>query len=66
MEWMFISVLAALVVICWLKFMKYKSGLAAYLRYFEEQGMKEPTTETIKEYQKWAIENMIKDFFHSR
>lgn len=66
MEWVLISILAVIAAICWLKFMKYKSGLAAYLRYFEEQRMEEPTPETIREYQKWAIRKMIEDFFHSR
>lgn len=66
MQTVIIIVLVVIIYLLWRKYMKYKSALAAYLRYFEEQGMKEPTAETIRKYQRWAVEMMVKDFFKSR
>lgn len=66
MQAVIIIVLVIMIVVLFFKYISYKSGLAAYLRYFEEQGMKEPTSEKIQEYQKWAIKMMIKDFFKLR
>lgn len=66
LAWIFIVALAGLNVFCWRKYMKYKTALAAYIRYLNEQGVKEPTSETVREYQKWAVEKMVNDFFHLR
>lgn len=56
-------VLAVVDIVLFFKLIGYKSGLAAYMRYSMEQGIKEPTAEKISEYQRWALEKMIKDFF---
>lgn len=62
MQNIIIMILLAAVVVLFFKNLGYKSSLAAYLRYFEEQKMKEPTPETLREYQEWAVRNMIKDW----
>ena len=62
-----VIVLIAVTLLLGIKCIAYKSGLAAYLRYFfEDQNMKEPTSEKLKEYQKWAIQKMMDDFFRSK
>ena len=66
MQTAIIIVLVVVIYVLWRKYLKYKSALAAYARYLYEQGIKEPTTETVREYQKWAIEMMIRDFFKLR
>ena len=58
--------LVAIVYVMWRKYLKYKSALIAYMRYLDEQGIKEPTAEKVKEYQQWALEKMVKDFFKLR
>lgn len=61
-----IIVLVVIVYVMWRKYLKYKSALIAYMRYLDEQGVKEPTVEKVKEYQQWALEKMVKDFFKLR
>lgn len=66
MQTVIIIVLVAIVYVMWRKYLKYKSALIAYMRYLDEQGVKEPTAEKVKEYQQWALEKMVKDFFKLR
>ena len=61
-----IIVLIVIICVLWRKYLKCKVTLAAYMRYLLEQGIEEPTAETIREYQKWAVEMMVKDFLKSR
>ena len=66
MQTAIIIVLLVIICVLWRKYLKYKLLLAAYMRYLLEQGIEEPTAETIREYQKWAVEMMVKDFLKSR
>ena len=56
-------ILVVIIYVLWRKYLKYKSALIAYMRYLDEQGVKEPTAEKVKENQQWALEKMVKDFF---
>lgn len=43
-----------------------KAITATYERYLLENKVKSPSSDKIKNYQSWAIDNMVKDFFHLR
>ncbi len=66
MQTVIIVILVVANIVLFYKFISYKSGLAAYLRYYEEQGIEEPNAEKLSEYQQWALEMLIKDFFRLR
>lgn len=61
-----IVILVIVNIVIFLKYINYKSRLAAYMRYYIERGIEEPTAEKLSEYQQWAIEMMVKDFFRLR
>lgn len=66
MQTAIIIVLLVIICVLWRKYLKYKLLLAAYMRYLLEQGVKEPTAEKLIEYQQWAVDMMVKDFFKLR
>lgn len=42
-----------------------KSIAGAYLRWLEEKNTESPDPDTVKKYQKWVIQMMVKDLFKS-
>ena len=62
-----IGVLLILLFLINRKRLKYKVLLLAYLRYYQDDlSIEGPTDDKLIEYQKWAVENLVKDFFGSR
>lgn len=43
-----------------------KAIAAAYARWVEEHGIEQPSSDTVKAYQSWAVKNAVEDLFHSR
>lgn len=66
MQTIIIIILSVLLIIALWKWFSYRIALAAYLRYYDDQNAKEPTQDKLKEYQVWAVEKTIKDFFKLR
>ena len=66
MQTIIIIILSVLLIIALWKWFSYRIALAAYLRYYHDQNAKEPTQDKLKEYQVWAVEKTIKDFFKLR
>lgn len=59
----------ALVVACvkWITWkISSKAVKAAFIRYLKEKSIELPDPDTFKTYQSLAIENIVKEFFHSR
>lgn len=69
MVWAIILLALAFVIACikWITWkVSSKAITAAYVRFLEEKGVELPDPDTFKAYQSWAIDNIVKDFFHSR
>ena len=58
------GIVAAFALCKWLIWkLTAKTYVAAYLRWMEEKNIEPPGSDTIKEYQKWAVRMMLNDLF---